>query len=474
MNARAVQSPMDLLGSALRLEQLLDAASVDEILGSFYGLFRIPIRILGEDGASFSKTRKASPLNEYLGQLPQARRSLGEVHGMLRKHQLEDSAEFSHTAFTGASYHVAMIGHEGRRIGRFILGPFITPNVREAPLSLVECDPNIEIGRARELLLSLPRVREDTVKAIARHVAVTLDVLVFAGHKALLTEYMHLSTVQENQRQLSAKAEGLVEAEERLVEAARLESDTLGMALGALSMPLRALVADSDLLTDGAPSHPQRDLVVGIRQRARELLELSERVVEFSKIDSEAIALRREQVDVRALLDRVAAQSGARLGERSVELGVSCQANLVPARLDPASIARALMLLVENALRFADRGSITLEARSVPERSGGGDTDSDGLVLLGSPAEVLELRVADVGSGIADGEKARVFEPFYQGAVGSRSAGCGLGLTIAKRLVEAHGGTLDVEDNQPRGAVFVLRLPASDAAPASRGSEHSA
>src|SRR5688572_11110000 len=111
MHSRAVQNLMDPLGSSVSLGELLDSKGIEEILGSFYALFRIPVRILDEVGTTLGRSRKPSPLNEYLGELPEARKRLGEVHQLLRTQEPEDSGEFSYTAFTGGRYHVAMIGH---------------------------------------------------------------------------------------------------------------------------------------------------------------------------------------------------------------------------------------------------------------------------------------------------------------------------------------------------------------------------
>jgi two-component system phosphate regulon sensor histidine kinase PhoR len=69
--------------------------------------------------------------------------------------------------------------------------------------------------------------------------------------------------------------------------------------------------------------------------------------------------------------------------------------------------------------------------------------------------------VTDTGIGITDAEKAKVFDPFYQVDSGStrQVGGTGLGLSIVKRLVDGHGGRVRIEDNQPRGASFVVAIP---------------
>jgi two-component system sensor histidine kinase BarA len=464
MHSRVASEPLDPLGSPVRLGQLLDAQGVEDILQSFYALFRIPVRILDEDGDSVARSRKPTPLNDYLGELSEARRQLADLNLLLKSQDPGESGEFSVVAFTGATYHVAMIGHDGRRVGRFILGPFITPLVRAAPASLADSDPRIDAAHAAELLLALPRVREDTVKAIARHLAVTLDVLIFAGHRALLSEYMHLSTVQENRRQLSARDEGLLAAEERLAESGRVQTHFLLTALSALEAPLTTILGHSDALTrsEHVPVE-QRDVVLGIRQRASQLLGLSNRLVDFSRANSGSLALERKSIAIQPLVERVAARLCAIAPERARDIAVSCAQELPSLCADPSSLEQVLMLVGENALRFASEGEISIIAARASDPAG---DDADGMVLLGGPPERLEIRVSDRGIGIPDAEKERVFEPFYQPPLGSerasapRSSG-GLGLAIARRLIKAQGGTIRVEDNRPRGTSVIVTLPVS-------------
>jgi two-component system, NarL family, sensor histidine kinase BarA len=464
MVSGAREMSIDPLGSSVNLAQLLDAQGVEDILASFYALFRIPVRILDEGGATVARSRKPSPYNDYLGHLPVARKRLADVHQLLKSHDPGESGEFSHTAFTGSSYHVAMIGHEGRRIGRFIIGPFITPQVRDLPATLVEVDATIDAGRARELLLALPRVRQDTVKAIARHLAVTLDVLIFSGHRALLSEYMHLSTVQENQRQLSARDEGLLAAEQRLAQSGRVQAAFLMTALGELRAPLESLMDQSDVLAAGDPGSGPRELALAIKERAGELLALSSRLLDFSRADSAALSLRREPIDVEALVCSVASRLDALVPGRARGVVVTCEPGLPPLWADAGYLDQVLMQLGENALRFAGDGDVTIAVRRATGADDGSD-DADAMVLLGGEPERIEIRVSDSGAGIPDAEKERVFEPFYRSryadAGASPASGFGLGLALVRRLIAAHGGTVRVEDNRPRGATLVVRLPIS-------------
>ena len=83
------------------------------------------------------------------------------------------------------------------------------------------------------------------------------------------------------------------------------------------------------------------------------------------------------------------------------------------------------------------------------------------VVATGKSGNMAEIRIADTGSGIPDEMKTKVFDKFYCGAnkIADNRRSLGLGLYLCKAIVEAHGGTIQVEDNQPHGAVFSFRLP---------------
>jgi len=119
--------------------------------------------------------------------------------------------------------------------------------------------------------------------------------------------------------------------------------------------------------------------------------------------------------------------------------------------------------LVDNAIKFTPSGgTVTLRARNVQSTGGAGDDDDDeGFALLAPTQTKVEVRVIDTGIGIPSKERAKVFDAFYQ--VDSSSTreygGTGLGLSIVKRIVEAHGGSISIEENKPHGAVFVVQIP---------------
>jgi signal transduction histidine kinase len=144
-------------------------------------------------------------------------------------------------------------------------------------------------------------------------------------------------------------------------------------------------------------------------------------------------SVQLEQVDVRALLERLVAQAGPAAGGR---IAVVCSSSLTT-RAQPELLQEALSGLVDNAVTHT-RGEIRLDAREV-----------DGTV---------EIEVADTGEGIAPEHHPRIFEPFYR--VADTGEGFGLGLAIAYQAVEAMHGELSLVATAGAGTAFTIRLPA--------------
>jgi signal transduction histidine kinase len=144
-----------------------------------------------------------------------------------------------------------------------------------------------------------------------------------------------------------------------------------------------------------------------------------------------------------------------------VELTVDIDGPLTGLWGDPDRLRQVLLNLSENALKFTpSSGQVTLLARNT-SMDAGADQEAGGFVLLGTRRPAVELRVADTGIGIPPAERVRVFDAFYQidGSSTREQGGTGLGLSIVKRLVEAHDGTVRIEDNTPKGTVFVVTIP---------------
>ena len=423
MHEGAAGNPTDLLGENAGLRDLLDASSVEDVLSSFYALFQIPIRILDQEGRALAKNRKQPALNDYLAELPAVARRLGDVYETLRRQEPGEDGQFTLTCFTGATYHVASIAHDGRRIGRIVLGPFQTSHSGELSKELLECAPDLDVPRTKELFAALPRVREDTMRAIARHLGVLLDALMFAGHKAWLTESMHLSAVQESFRELADKAELLQQAEQRITELDRSRSSFL------------ASVAS--------------DLSAGLSEaNAEQLRELAAQLVDLARLERGTLTLALGQTNPSQLLADLQVELRARRPGASVELVLPRTGALPLLAADARRLRQALGLLAEDATGQI-ASSLRLEATR--RESLADSAQSGAWMLFAAPLPaVLEVRVIHLRLPVAELERD------LPGKVQ-------LARALAARLAEAHGGALSVEDHPPAGAAFVLTLPLDSA-----------
>jgi signal transduction histidine kinase len=273
---------------------------------------------------------------------------------------------------------------------------------------------------------------------------------------------MHLASVRESYRQLEEKTARLQEAFDRLKELDRLKSNFLATVSHELRTPLTSIIGYSEMLAEGLAGDlkpEQTDFVKTIHDKGEQLLSLIMGLLDLSKLESGTMRMTPRGIRIDPVLAEVVSTLTPTARKKGVQLVLDVGPQLGELRGDPERLRQVFINLVENAIKFTPaNGSVTLSARmSGPSEDG----DEDGLTLLAPTRELIEVRVADTGIGIPDREKPKVFDAFYQ--VDSSSTreygGTGLGLSIVKRLVEAHSGTIAIEDNVPRGTVFVVSLP---------------
>jgi signal transduction histidine kinase len=466
-NVEAPERSLDelTLGSSIALEELVERSALAEMASSFRDLFGVPLRIFSEAGVLLADASEQPAVYEFLSEnYRRARAALQEVVAAVKRVDPGPKGEASYTCFTGAVYHVVSIRYDGRQLGRMVLGPVLPPAVKEVPQSLLAVEPDVDLERVKQLLVQMPRAREETVRQIARHLRGTLDLVLFSGHKALLTSSMHLASVRESFRDLQEKNSKLQDAYDRLKELDRLKSNFLATVSHELRTPLTSIIGYSEMLVEGIAgdmTSEQRDFVRTIHEKGEQLLELITSLLDLSKLESGTLAMRKADVAVEHVVADVVqtVQPGAR--KRGVNVVAEVEPGLPRLWADPTRLRQIVLNLVDNALKFTPQsGKVTVSARMTTMEVEP-DDEEGGLVLLPTKQAAVEIRVKDTGIGIPDAEKLKVFDAFYQ--VDSSSTrqvgGTGLGLSIVKRLVEGHDGRVWIEDNAPRGAVFVVTIP---------------
>jgi two-component system sensor histidine kinase RpfC len=211
--------------------------------------------------------------------------------------------------------------------------------------------------------------------------------------------------------------------------------------------PLNAIIGMIELLRDSALSGEQAGMVKTIGASSRAMLGLIEDVLDFSKIEAGKLTIAKERFDLYALVNGVMQMLRAQAEAKELSF-VSMVMPDVPsvARGDEAHLRQVLINLLANAVKFTERGGVTLHVSRV-----------DG----GPDAVTLKFSIRDTGIGIAPQDQRRIFESFTQAdqTQTRRFGGTGLGTTIAKQLVELMGGRMGLESAVGLGSTFWFELP---------------
>jgi signal transduction histidine kinase len=455
------------LADVERLEDLLSRDALLDLCGSLFALFAVPIRVLSTSGALLAEVRVRRASCALVNDREPGREACASCVGATESLDPEPPST-RHGCFTGAVYQVIPIDYQGRRLGRFVVGPYLPAELTEVPQSLLRVVPDVDPERAREALDELPRMSRETADRLVGHVRGVVDLILFSGHRAALAQGMHLATVRESYRELAQKNAALQEAYDKLKELDRLKSNFMATISHELRTPLTSIIGYSDMLHAGlaGPMNPeQTEFVETIRSKGEHLLALITNVLDLSRLEKGSLLPQRELLDAAAVMADVAKTVGPSAAKKRVRVVTAAPAELPPLHADPVMIRQVLFNLVENAVKFSPPGSeVTLSAREVAIDVEAETDDLLGLSVVAARRRGVELTVRDAGPGIAAAEHERIFDAFYQvdGSSTREHGGTGLGLSIVRKLVEAHGGTVWVESELGAGACFRFTVPEVD------------
>jgi signal transduction histidine kinase len=228
---------------------------------------------------------------------------------------------------------------------------------------------------------------------------------------------------------------------QKVMELDRMKSDFISIASHELRTPLGLIMGHASFLTDGASPAQKDDLAVITRSASR----LRDLVDEFSEIDTLTgglTRLKRHTVNLNKVAAEVVEDFQRLADEGKVKLSLEAKQPNLSVEGDREKITIALRNLVKNALNYTNPGgSVKITADTLP-----------GYVKLG---------VIDNGIGIAQGELQNIFKRFYQveNHLTRRHSGMGLGLAVAKEMIEMHGGKILVESVEGKGSRFTILIP---------------
>jgi two-component system, sensor histidine kinase and response regulator len=242
-------------------------------------------------------------------------------------------------------------------------------------------------------------------------------------------------------------------ARQAALDADKAKSEFLSNMSHEIRTPMNAILGMADLLARTPLSEDQRRFVELMRVNGDALLDLINDILDLAKIESGRLTIESTGLDLEELIEKVGEAMAIRAHEKGLELAVYSAPD-VPTNLigDPLRLRQILFNLLGNAIKFTERGevSLTVEREHTEKRDESRIGDR-----LNSPIS-LRFSVADTGVGVASDKLESIFSSFEQAdsSTTRKYGGTGLGLAIAKRLVQLHGGKITVKSQPGKGSCF--------------------
>ena len=230
------------------------------------------------------------------------------------------------------------------------------------------------------------------------------------------------------------------------LELARMKSDFVSTVSHEFKSPLTSIRQLAEMLQSGrVPSEERRQKYYDVLlEQSERLALLTDNILSLAKIEEGRADFSFETTEVSGLLTGIVTSIQERMQHEGFDIGLEVKGTLPPIAADRTALSQAVTNLVDNAVKYSGDSRTIAVGASVEERS-------------------LVISVRDFGVGIKKEDLDRVFERFYRGgdALTRTVKGSGLGLTLVKRIVEAHRGEIQVESESGKGSVFTIRLPLS-------------
>ena len=311
-----------------------------------------------------------------------------------------------------------------------------------SPFDAAHADIALPIFRVLHLGDGMPpseQAPRPTWQLLVRHHNGSLDATVDATRRHNLALTFAILLV------LAGSGASLVMMLSRAERLRRQQLDFVAAVTHELNTPLAALTSAGQNLADGITREPSQVQRYGtmIVKESRRLGDMVAQVLEHAGMQARRARKAPASVDVARLIADALAQTRWLIDQEQVAVETSIDADLPPVVGDPHALERALQNLITNAVKY------------------GGASKWVGLRASRDTRGRVSIAIEDAGPGIAADDARRLFEPFFRGRGADRVRGSGLGLTIVKQIVDAHGGTIAAGRSSRGGAAFTITLPSA-------------
>src|SRR5437660_3582879 len=444
------------------LGELLDLTSFTNVCRTFVDLYKVGLKVFDANGTKLVDMKVASgDFCAYMFTGPNGRRLCTETVTHIKVRPLEapnaQPAMAVRNCFSGLRYLMMPILYEGDLLGRIIFGPFMPDEVGDLGADLRSLEGEFDLNKAKELIDRIRRAPETTVRRIMEHFARIVDVLVFTSHRAMISSQLHIESVTESYREVQEKNKKLSDALERLQELSRLKSNFLTTVSHELRTPLTSVIGYSEMLLAGLAGEmndEQKDYLKTILEKGESLLRLISSILDLSRIEARGVQLQRGVVDVNDILQAAVESVMPQSFKKKLTVSTEVSPSIQKVHVDADKIRQCVVNLLSTAVKFTPAGGhISLRAgpaQRAPQESG---------PFAG--AGYFQIQVEDNGIGIPKELQSKVFDTFFQAdsSASREYGGAGLGLSIVKSYVEAHGGDVSVRSEQGKGSIFTLVVP---------------
>ncbi len=252
---------------------------------------------------------------------------------------------------------------------------------------------------------------------------------------------------KEVMRGLEKSVVSLTEDVHTISEADRTKNEFIATLSHELRNPLAPILSTLEIMRMKVTDHALVPMIDTTRENVMRITRLLDDLLDVARISRKQITLQTSDVSLRGIIEQAVVMAQPLLEKQSHAFTKELPADDIVIHADPLRIEQVVVNLLNNAVKYTPRGgTISLSCKRT--------------------ATHAEIIVSDNGIGIAHADQAQIFEPFRQvrgGSTPAEESGLGIGLSLAKRLVELHDGTIEVRSEGPgRGSEFIVRLPAVD------------